>query len=246
MRQSMRAPDVAVIRSAAEVGVWTCRTLARSGDVERCRALLPDDEVARTDRFRSPRTRAQALVAAGLVRSVLAHETGSDPKELRFTSACRWCGHPTHGKPALVSPDVGPLSFSLAHTEGLALLAVAATEVGVDVERPPAWDVGPARRLTLSHAEQRDLASVPPPARVAAFLRLWTLKEAYLKGIGRGIVHDPALVTFAPTGSEWSTVLDGGTGTSWNVRSLDLGEPVGAALAVDGAPRTVLREDWTP
>jgi 4'-phosphopantetheinyl transferase len=241
------APDRSSDGATDDVRVWACSTERPAGDAERCKALLPDHEVARTARFRSPTARAQALVAAALLHGVLADETRSDPRALRFRTECGLCGHPTHGKPALApGSGSGPLSFNLAHTAGLAVLAVATTEVGVDVERQAAWDVAGARRLALSPEEQQRVANLPPGAQAAAFLRLWTLKEAYLKGIGLGIVHEPAGVTFALNDSGWSTVVDGGRTTSWSARSLDLGESWCAALAVDGSPRRVRCLEWSP
>jgi len=60
--------------------------------------------------------------------------------------------------------------------------------VGVDVERirprPSAARIAHSR---FAAAEQAALAARGPRARQAAFHRCWAAKEAYAKGIGRGL-----------------------------------------------------------
>jgi 4'-phosphopantetheinyl transferase len=138
-----------------------------------------------------------------------------------------------------------PPSFSLAHTAGLAVLAVARVEVGVDIERIAGPDVLEAARLALSDDERARMADWAPGDAPAAFLDLWTRKEAYLKGIGLGIVRDPRLVTFQAPADGWSTVIDDDAATSWRVRSLALcGEWIGA-IAIDAPGASVRLAAWS-
>jgi 4'-phosphopantetheinyl transferase len=222
-----------------EVRVWACRT-DRAPSLDACRALLPPEEVERAERGRREADRAEAIVVAAFRRAVLARETGEPPRALRFRTDCRWCGDPGHGKPALAGREGEGISFSLSHTAGLALLAVAAREVGADVERRVDWDVRPAARLALSGAESARVADAPEGG-VADFLDLWTRKEAYLKGIGLGLVHDPSRVSFGDDRGPWSPVVDDGAATAWRVRGLPFGGPWIAALAVEGAPPRAVR-----
>jgi 4'-phosphopantetheinyl transferase len=230
-----REPD------SGEVRVWTCSTDRPPTSLDACSALLSPQELAQAGRRRRAGARAEAIVVSAFRRTVLARETGVAPQALRFRSDCRWCGDPDHGKPALDGPAGVGLGFSLAHTRGLAVLAAASAEVGVDVERRVDWDVTSASRLALVDAERAAVSAAPEPAE--AFLRLWTRKEAYLKGIGLGLAHEPALVTFAAEPGPWARALDGGAATPWRVRALDLGEPWIAALAVEcGAPAVRLQD----
>jgi 4'-phosphopantetheinyl transferase len=226
-----------------EVRVWTCRT--HQARLDACRALLPPEEIARAGRRRREEDRAEAIVVAAFLRAALARETGEAPRALRFRTDCRWCGDPGHGKPALAGRDGDGVSFSLSHTAGLALLAVGAREVGADVERRVDWDVRPAARLALTPAENARVAKAPAGG-VDDFLELWTRKEAYLKGIGLGMVHDPARVTFAAGRGPWSRVADDGAATEWRVRALPLDGPWVAALAVDGPPPREVRIGAAP
>jgi 4'-phosphopantetheinyl transferase len=222
------------------VRLWVCRSDRVSAEAERYVRLLPPDVLARARRRRAP----EALVAAAFLRAVLAAETGEAPERLQITTRCRWCGDPRHGKPAL-APVAGAtaLCFSLAHTRGLALLAVSAVEVGVDVERGGGPGVTDGSELVLNDGERASL----PQDRAGleqAYLGLWTRKESYLKGLGLGLVRDPRRVTFEPGASPWSVVLDDGTPTTWRSRALALDDPWVGALAIEAPQARVQRESW--
>ncbi|MFE7511745.1 hypothetical protein ACFU8I_11035 [Streptomyces sp. NPDC057540] len=64
----------------------------------------------------------------------------------------------------------------------------------------------------------------PVPARPAEFGRLWTRKEAYLKGIGTGLAHG--------TSTEYLGADARGRPPGWTVLDLDLAEDRAYAAAV--------------
>jgi 4'-phosphopantetheinyl transferase len=115
-----------------------------------------------------------------LVRRVLSTYRPVAPEAWRFTTG-------SHGKP-LLDPDCG-LVFSVAHTDGLTVVAVCTgDEVGVDVERVDRRvPLGVAGRW-FAPAELEALAAAPEPERARRFLELWTLKEAYVKARGLGVI----------------------------------------------------------
>ncbi|MEH6490627.1 4'-phosphopantetheinyl transferase family protein [Halopseudomonas sp.] len=101
------------------------------------------------------------------------------------------------GQPVLRSPS-GQINLSISHTQGLVALAMAPAGqcIGVDVE---AW-ARPLRLQTLLAAsmsleDAQWCRTQPSPEQ--AFLRHWTLKEAYLKALGCGIAADLGGLSFA-------------------------------------------------
>ena len=102
-----------------------------------------------------------------------------------------------HGKP-FVEGHPG-VHFSVAHSPGALLCAVSGDgDVGVDVElqertRERAFSsLARLARRYFSATEQAELAGLPDEtAQRARFLELWTLKEAYVKALGRGIAAAP-------------------------------------------------------
>ncbi|MEV0222076.1 4'-phosphopantetheinyl transferase superfamily protein [Streptomyces sp. NPDC050704] len=204
-----------------EVRLWTIRADSGLGE-EPDLSVLDADERRRLAGFLREADRVRYAVAHVALRGVLGELTGVAPGALRFgRETCPWCGAP-HGRPMLASPSGGP-EFSLSHGGGLVLIAVARTRVGVDVEPVPADGLVAELAQELHPAEQAAVRAVPEAARAGEFARVWTRKEAYLKGLGvglgRGLGADD--VTSAIPG--------------WQLVDLEPGEGHAGALAVESA-----------
>lgn len=138
--------------------------------------LLDEEEQAKAVRFRFEADRRQYIAAHALARVMLAFHVGSRPNELRFR---REVG----GRPELEGK--GELRFSLSHTRTLVACAVSNIDaVGLDVE---ACNRGEASldiaQTYFAPAEAQLVRDFGPDT----FLRLWTLKEAFLKATGEGL-----------------------------------------------------------
>jgi len=152
--------------------------------------LLSADERERADRYRVPAPRERFLVARGILREILGRTTGMAPDRLRFSYPCV-CGRPdcepSRRKPRLeLAPAAPPLRFNLAHTDGLAAIAVSVgREVGIDLERvDPSAATGPAAEHAFGAEELASLRSLPQEQQAEAFYRSWTRREAYVKARG--------------------------------------------------------------
>src|SRR5206468_1046470 len=94
------------------------------------------------------------------------------------------------GKPALAGAHAGcGVAFNLTHSGAVALIAVARDRlVGIDVERVRAMPAAVAiARRVLGGGVVATIQSLEGPARDHAFLRAWTVHEACIKALGRGI-----------------------------------------------------------
>jgi 4'-phosphopantetheinyl transferase len=162
------------LSTVAGIDVWRIdldRTVAAAAE------LLDAAERARAARFVFERDRARFATGRAALRAILAAYLGAEPAALAFTIG-------PHGKPAL--PDGPPFSFS--NSQGCGLCAVGQERpVGVDVERlrevPDA--AGVARSAFTP--EERAAWQAAGAGGGAAFLRVWTRKEAALKALGLGL-----------------------------------------------------------
>lgn len=161
---------------AGEVHVW----FTAGGSAASFQDLLDEPERARAARFVFPQHRARFTVAHGVLRCLLAAYMGHAPQALRFAAAA-------HGKPALADPQ--GLTFSLSHSaDGVAVAVAADLDVGIDIELPHAMNARDGFVVRFfSAAENQDYFALDPAQRDDAFFRLWTRKEAFLKGIGLGL-----------------------------------------------------------
>jgi 4'-phosphopantetheinyl transferase len=143
-------------------------------------SVLSSDERERAQRLVDATAGKRSAAAHGALKVLLGAYTGTDPFSLAFATA-------PGGKPFL--RDVPWLCFNLAHSEALALVAVAhGIEIGVDVERlRVVEDASVLAERYLAPEEACTIAATPEEERSAAFLRHWTRKEAALKATGEGL-----------------------------------------------------------
>jgi 4'-phosphopantetheinyl transferase len=177
------------------------------------------------------------VVARAALRSILSGYLDQPP-------GCLAIAYGPHGKPFVVG---GP-EFNLAHSHELALCAVAARPVGVDLEwRRPIEGLAAVAASAFSPKEREALAALPTAQRLDAFFRCWTRKEAYVKARGDGLRAplDGFDVSLDPTDARLlASRLDPAEPSRWSLASL---EPDGAyvgALAIEGPLPPIRHERW--
>ena len=91
------------------------------------------------------------------------------------------------------------LHFNLSHCDGLAVCLLSSTECGVDAECRRQVRPGILRKVFTSEEQQLVLGSSDPDLE---FTKIWTLKESYVKAIGRGIAYPLHEIAFSKTSTE--------------------------------------------
>jgi 4'-phosphopantetheinyl transferase len=182
----MRVPRVAA--SEARVTVYVLPSPEQCGSFV---AVLDAEERRRADRLRQEADRLLFIGAHGLLRYALWAATGR--VGWRF-SANRY------GKPALAGWRRPAVAFNLSHCRGMAVCAVGTTgAVGVDVERLDVAAVSDSVAAYLfTPVERAWLSGFAESEPVTAFFRVWTLKEAVVKAIGRGLTMDMQSLSVLP------------------------------------------------
>ena len=152
--------------------IWLCRE-PEAADLP-SPAWLTDYERATVAKFSGPRRR-EYLSSRWLLRQAIASSAQCPP------AGCA----PVAGRPTASASPAG-WHLSLSHSQRLSACAVSARAgIGLDIEplnRHPQWQKVVRRWFTPS--EQRWLLANNSHED---FLRVWTLKEAWLKATGRGI-----------------------------------------------------------
>lgn len=147
-----------------------------------------------------------------------------------------------NGKPHL-PPPYEHVGFNPSDSGGWCLIGLAeGADIGVDLEvrqsRPKALAV--ARR----HFQPREVEWLEAQSDTDhAFLRLWTLKEALFKAIGRGLGYGLGNACFLPD-ADGRLKLAGLNGDAapperWQCHELDLGDELVGAVVWSGAMRGV-------
>jgi 4'-phosphopantetheinyl transferase len=140
---------------------------------------LPPRERERAAALRRPEVARRWVAARWALRRVLGRYLALPAAEIELEVG-------EHGKPRL--RDGRGLHFNLSHSEGLALVAVADREIGVDVEAmKPNRDLAALAARALPEEEAASVRSAPPMQRPEIFYRAWTRNEACVKCLGTGL-----------------------------------------------------------
>jgi 4'-phosphopantetheinyl transferase len=148
------------------------------GRISALLALLSPDEQTRFAGLRDNRRRQNFVVGRALCRQALSRYAPVQPEEWRFALGSR-------GKPFVAAPALSsPLWFNLSHTEGVSVCAVtgAGPEIGIDIERIALGrDALEIAEQFFPEVEMNALRLLPASQRGETIVRLWALKESFVK-----------------------------------------------------------------
>lgn len=118
-------------------------------------------------------------IGAGLLLGLALKQNGVLPENAET-------GLNSHGKPYLKE---NRLFFNLSHSGEYVLCAVGDKELGCDIEKIRDADFKIAERF-FSEDENKMLNAVSEKKpKTELFFRIWTLKESYVKAVGKGLAH---------------------------------------------------------
>ncbi|MGW7363959.1 4'-phosphopantetheinyl transferase family protein [Streptomyces sp. NPDC054841] len=197
-------------------------------------ALLSEEELL-VVRRRTPQTGVRYAGAHAALRRILARYLGTPPRSIGFgRRRCPRCDDPEHGRPSVSRPATG-LDFNLSRSGPYWIVAVVAgRQIGVDLEDARTLDFNGSAELVMSTSELAHLrAQNTEAARMNAFFRSWTRKEAVVKASGVGIVADLRAVDVRPdvAGPVLVRHREPAGPDSWLVQDLPAGPHLFAALA---------------
>jgi 4'-phosphopantetheinyl transferase len=151
-------------------------------------AYLSDRERQKGERFLREKDKNQYLFSHGMLRAVLAYYTGNDPRSIDFTQN-------PFGKPALEpcrhEGFKNELRFNMAHSKDIVVVAVTCrNEVGIDVEYMRDIEDGEMIVSRYFSVEEQKYVYNPSPLEFRKrFFTCWTLKEAFIKALGKGLSY---------------------------------------------------------
>ncbi|UCE62812.1 MAG: 4'-phosphopantetheinyl transferase superfamily protein [Nitrospirota bacterium] len=226
---------IAALRlSENQVDIWCARLPAvwDDGLFHSYCEILTSEESERYTRFAFENDRRQFLLTRALERDVLSRYLGVEPAALEFTRN-------EFGKPALAEPSGCPITYSLSHTKGLSVCAVAFEQmIGVDVESlqrtPSHRDIS---KRFFAAPEAAYLETIDEGQKRAEFIRLWTLKEAFVKarGLGLSIPLNSFEIKMYPDRPPWVFFSDEvhGHEADWRFLQIRFGHSFHIAIALN-------------
>lgn len=205
------------------------------------RHLLSDDEAHRVAAFRFEHDSIAFTHAHAVLRLLLGRYLQSTPADIQFA-------YESLGKPyVLLNGDPHPwLRFSLSHTKGLAVIAVAEkADVGVDVE--VVRDISERATIAASHFSDQERQRFGPEQDDIAFFGCWTRKEAVLKASGTGLgrpLHTFGVVPQEQGANGFRVVGQFPRADRWRVQDFAAGPGFAGAVSVAADRLDPLLFDW--
>ncbi len=122
-----------------------------------------------------------------------------------------------YGKPYL--KEHPELYFNISHCSSMAVCVLGDAPVGIDIEVRRRYNENIIKRVLSDEEYKKVKAAYDICEDTVEFLRFWTLKEAYGKAIGKGLLYDYSNMSFS-IGDEgiicpdkdyqmWQKVIDG-------------------------------------
>uniref|UniRef100_A0A059Q2U4 holo-[acyl-carrier-protein] synthase n=1 Tax=Saccharum hybrid cultivar R570 TaxID=131158 RepID=A0A059Q2U4_9POAL len=186
------------LRSRREVHVWYLLPdeLNDASQLKMYTELLSPSERKTALSMNGEKLQKGAVLSRALVRTTLSRYTDCkvDPRSFEFKKN-------KFGKPEILwqsddSRMERPLHFNISHTSSLIACGITMdTPIGIDIEdkkRKTAKNILSLARRYFTPSEIDYLAKIPDPdGQQKEFIKLWTLKEAYVKALGRGFSGAP-------------------------------------------------------
>jgi 4'-phosphopantetheinyl transferase len=165
-----------------QVHIWLAEpgSIKSQEEITRLALLLDSEEQKKYHTIQSASARHSYLIAHALVRLSLSRYARIEPGEWQFRTN-------QFGQPRIAGNT--SLRFSLTRTNGLVACAITKiAAIGIDVESTARIkNLQGVSRHALTPRETEYISSIESPAQHQLFIGIWTLKEAFIKAIGKGL-----------------------------------------------------------
>ncbi len=145
---------------------------------QKIKSSLPQSLLSKIGSFKFPIDKQRSLIGDLIVRRFYAKELNINPFILEFE-------YNEHEKPSL--KNFPKAHFNISHSGDFVVVAFSDCSVGIDIEKNKGNRLAVAKRF-FAKEELNDLFTYPEGVKqIEYFYQLWTLKESYMKAIGKGI-----------------------------------------------------------
>ncbi len=162
---------------------------------ERLLTFVPESSRRRINAFYREPDAQRSLFGELLIRCLLC-------EKLSIRNEILLIEYEDKGKPFIRNY---PVHFNMSHSGSWIVAAFSSQPVGVDIEQIKKARLEIARRF-FTENEFRDLMDATESDRSEFFYTLWTLKESYLKAVGKGLTL--SLSSFAIKTDQGEYVVD--------------------------------------
>ena len=215
-------PELDSLKIASdEIHIWCASLNLRVPYVHILEKRLSFDEQQRANKFIFEKDKNRFIVGRYVLRMLIGSYLSMPAEHVQFV-------YGDQGKPA-IDPLMNQkkLCFNLSHSKGMAVYIFALNRsLGIDLEcTDKQYKCQPIIERWFTQRELTIYNELPEDQKQDYFYRAWTLKEAYLKGLGGGLsipLDDIELVNLQMESSENYQMKDPLEGSKWHLSPLIL------------------------
>lgn len=197
--------------SEGVINIWLIDIRKQIPFLAQLEQVLSPAERMRAARFHQQKDAQQFTITRAILRILLSDTLMEKPGEITILSS-------DNKKPVLAYRS--EVQFNVSHAENYAVIAISKQPVGIDIEFiKPGFDYHSVAEYAFSTAESDYLkgSSIPD----TDFYRIWTRKEAFLKGLGSGLVNDLKQISCLDAANDISSTIEG-VSSDWELKTIDL------------------------
>ncbi|MDB5084187.1 MAG: holo-[acyl-carrier-protein] synthase [Bacilli bacterium] len=162
--------------------------LLRIDEFEHLMNCVSEERRAKIKKFINPADAHRGLIGEVLIRSIICKQFQISNDQIFFITQ-------QYGKPCVTG--IPSFHFNVSHSGRWIVCAVDCHPVGIDVEEIKPIDLEIAKHY-FSMEEYLYLMEQPEHRRVSCFYELWTIKESFVKLVGKGLALPPRSFSVNP------------------------------------------------
>ena len=139
---------------------------------------LSKNEAKRYQKFKEDKSAKAYLLGKYLTKKIIAFYTKKEINEIKLNIT-------KFGKPYLKYPKIKNLEFNLSHSGDWIVFAISHEKIGIDIEKIRPIDT----KIAEDYFTEQEIISLSKNKikKLENFYKLWTLKESYVKALGKGL-----------------------------------------------------------
>ncbi len=197
--------------------------------------MLSEERKDRIRKFYFEKDKVHSIFVEIILRYALWERYGLKDKDIIIQKT-------QYGKPYLA--NYKNIHFNLSHSGDWVLCGVGDSPIGIDVEQINDKDFSIAKKV-FTKEESDYLFTQNENDKIRVFYNIWTLKESYIKNVGRGLSIPLKSFMFKFEGENIKIIIQGeeNENYSFNMRKLDKRHYM--ALCVKGKLEYVINDNFT-
>lgn len=169
----------------SRIDLWLTNLNLSHDVINKFEGYLDKADTGQIKKLKFEYLKKRAIITKGLLRLLIGNYLNLNPAELVFA-------YNEFGKP-FINDNLNELQFNISHSDDMAVFAFSRSgEIGADIEKVKVIDdMQGVMNICFTGYEKDWFNDINAESRVESFYKVWTIKEAFIKAIGRGFSFDP-------------------------------------------------------